>query len=262
MWLYDLPMYLGLPLFIVLVVGGSCAILLALRKWVRRAAPRGEEWDRVLSYAVGVYGVFYGVTLALIATAAYSNFTEVDGVVLEESSSLASLYRTAALLPDPQGDVLQAQITQYARNVIDLDWPRQRRLEIPAETDANVSAMQRAIGAVQPTTAAETLYVQQSLDQFQLLVENRRDRIALTHLALPSVLWIVLGVGAVLNAILLGLIEVRNLRVHLLMSSMLALFVALLLYAIAGFDHAYAGPIAVTPEYFEDLLKGLFANEP
>jgi len=68
--------------------------------------------------------------------------------------------------------------------------------------------------------------------------------------------------SAVLNAILLGLIEVRNLRVHLLMSSMLALFVALLLYAIAGFDHAYAGPIAVTPEYFEDLLRGLFVNEP
>lgn len=262
MWLYDLPMSVGLPLFIVLVVGGSCLILLVLRKWVFRVAPQGEEWDRVLSYAVGAYGVFYGVTLALIAAAAYGNFTEVDGVVLEESSSLASLYRTASLLPDPQGDELRNQIVQYTRNVIDLDWPLQKRLEIPSETDANISAMQQAIGEVQPSTPAETLYVQQSLDQFQLLVENRRDRIALTHLALPSVLWIVLSVGAVLNAVLIALIEVRNLRVHLLMSSMLALFVALLLYAIAGFDHAYAGPIAVTPEYFEDLLQGLFANEP
>lgn len=262
MWLYDLPMSVGLPLFIVLVVGGSCLILLVLRKWVFRVAPQGDEWDRVLSYAVGAYGVFYGVTLALIAAAAYGNFTEVDGVVLEESSSLASLYRTASLLPDPQGDELRNQIVQYTRNVIDLDWPLQKRLEIPSETDANISAMQQAIGEVQPSTPAETLYVQQSLDQFQLLVENRRDRIALTHLALPSVLWIVLSVGAVLNAVLIALIEVRNLRVHLLMSSMLALFVALLLYAIAGFDHAYAGPIAVTPEYFEDLLQGLFANEP
>lgn len=262
MWLYDLPMSVGLPLFIVLVVGGSCLILLVLRKWVFRVAPQGEEWDRVLSYAVGAYGVFYGVTLALIAAAAYGNFTEVDGVVLEESSSLASLYRTASLLPDPQGDELRDQIVQYTRNVIDLDWPLQKRLEIPSETDANISAMQQAIGEVQPSTPAETLYVQQSLDQFQLLVENRRDRIALTHLALPSVLWIVLSVGAVLNAVLIALIEVRNLRVHLLMSSMLALFVALLLYAIAGFDHAYAGPIAVSPEYFEDLLQGLFSNEP
>ncbi len=82
MWLYDLPMSVGLPLFIVLVVGGSCVILLVLRTWVFRVAPQGEEWDRVLSYAVGAYGVFYGVTLALIAAAAYGNFTEVDGVVL------------------------------------------------------------------------------------------------------------------------------------------------------------------------------------
>ncbi|MFJ4036604.1 DUF4239 domain-containing protein [Microbacterium sp. NPDC090007] len=258
MWLYDLPMSVGLPLFVALVVGASCAVLLLLRRWVFRVAPQGEEWDRVLSYAVGAYGVFYGVTLALIAAASYGNFTEVDEVVLEESSSLASLYRTADLLPDPQGRALQEQIVQYTRNVIDVDWPMQARLQIPAETDADITAMQQAIAGVQPTTPAEILYVQQSLDRFQILIENRRERIALTRLALPGVLWIVLGVGALLNAVLIALIEVRNLRVHLLMSSMLALFVALLLYAIAGFDHAYAGPIAVTPEYFEDLLEGLF----
>ncbi|MDQ1124249.1 bestrophin-like domain [Microbacterium trichothecenolyticum] len=262
MWLYDLPMYVGLPVFIVLVVGISCGILLVLRKWVFRVAPQGEEWDRVLSYAVGAYGVFYGVTLALIAAAAYGNFTEVDGVVLEESSSLASLYRTATLLPEPQSGELQQQIIQYSRGVIDEDWPQQRRLELPSETDVDITRMQQAIDAVEPSSAVEVVYVQEALEQFRQLVHDRRDRIALTHLALPSVLWIVLGVGAVLNAVLIGLIEVRNLRVHLLMSGMLALFVALLLYAIAGFDHAYAGPIAVTPEYFQDLLDGLFKNEP
>lgn len=262
MWLYDVPLSVGLPLFIALVVGGSCAILLILRRWVHKVAPQGEEWDRVLSYAVGAYGVFYGVTLALIAAAAYGNFTEVDGIVLEESSSLASLYRTAALLPEPQASELQEQVIAYTRNVIDVDWPQQSRLEIPSDTDANVTAMQQAIAAVQPTTPAQILYVEQSLDQFQLLVENRRERIALTTLALPNVLWIVLGVGAVLNAVLIALIEVRNLRVHLLMAGMLALFVGLLLYAIAGFDHAYAGPIAVTPEYFQDLLDDLFTHEP
>lgn len=262
MWLFDLPMSVGMPLFIALVVGGSCGILLILRRWVFTVAPQGEEWDRVLSYAVGAYGVFYGVTLALIAAAAYGNFTEVDGIVLEESSSLASLYRSATMLPEPQADELQQQIVQYTRNVIDQDWPLQRTLQIPTETDANITAMQRAIEDVQPTSAVEVVYVQETLEQFQQLVHDRRDRIALTHLALPSVLWIVLSVGAVLNAVLIGLIEVRNLRVHLLMSGMLALFVALLLYAIAGFDHAYAGPIAVTPEYFQDLLDGLFQNEP
>lgn len=262
MWLYQLPMSVGMPLFIVIVVGGSCGILLVLRRWVRRVGGQGEEWDRVLSYAVGAYGVFYGVTLALIAAAAYGNFTEVDGIVLDESSSLASLYRTAAILPEPQSTELQQQIIAYTRNVIDVDWPMQARLQIPLETDANITAMQQAIAEVKPTTSAEVLYLEQSLNQFQLLVENRRERIALTHLALPNVLWIVLSVGAFLNAVLIGLIEVRNLRVHLLMAGMLALFVALLLYAIAGFDHAYAGPIAVTPEYFQDLLDGLFVNEP
>lgn len=262
MWLYDVPLAVGMPVFVLVVVGASCGILLILRRWVFRASRGGDEWDRVLSYAVGAYGVFYGVTLALIAAAAYGNYTEVDDVVLEESSSLAVLYRTAAILPEPQSSNLQQQIIDYTQNVIDNDWPLQRQLILPSETDAHITAMQQTIVAVQPGSPVEVVYVQEALEQFELLVENRRERIALTRLALPGVLWIVLGVGAVLNAVLIGLIEVRNLRVHLLMSGMLALFVALLLYAIAGFDHAYAGAIAVQPEYFEDLLTGLFPDEP
>jgi hypothetical protein len=83
-----------------------------------------------------------------------------------------------------------------------------------------------------------------------------------TDLGLPSILWTVLWVGALLNAILLSLIQVRNLRIHLIMAGLIAVFVALLLYAIAGFDRPYSGPISVTPTYYQSLLDGLFQRVP
>jgi hypothetical protein len=46
------------------------------------------------------------------------------------------------------------------------------------------------------------------------------------------------------------------------MAGLIALFVSLLLYAVAGFDHAYAGPVAVEPIYFQDLIDGLFIQVP
>lgn len=262
MWLYDLPLIAGLPLFVILVVAGSCAILIVLRRWVSRAAGASGEWDRVLTYAVTAYGVFYGVTLGLIAAGAYGNFAEVDGVVLSESSSLAVLYRDATFFSEPSAGDLRAAVTQYAERVIDEDWPLQQRLIQPETTDDAVTAIEAVIAQIEPSTTHETVSLAETMGVFNEFVENRRERISLTHLALPGVLWIVLAVGAVLNAVLIGLIEVKNLRIHLIMAALIALFVALLLYAVAGFDHAYAGPIAVGPDYFRELLDGLFSGAP
>jgi hypothetical protein len=262
MWLYDVPMPIGLPLFVIVVVGASCGIVLALRRWVRRTAEGHGEWDRVLSYAVGAYGIFYGVTLGLIAAGAYGNFTEVDSIVLDETSAVAVLYRSAAIYPEPWSTDLQDAIITYTEDVIEKDWPLQQQLVAPEETDADVTSIQLAITGMQPTTAEQVTLQSQTLAAFNDFVADRRERIALTDLALPGVLWIVLAVGALLNAVLIALIEVKNLRIHLIMAGLIASFVALLLYAISGFDHAYAGPIAVTPAYFEDLLQGLFMREP
>lgn len=262
MWLFDVPVVVGLPIFVVLFVGTSCLLVIALRRWVRRASDGHGEWDRVLSYAVSAYGIFYGVTLGLIAAGAYGNFTEVNNVVLEESSSVAVIYRSAALFPEPTSSELKAAVIAYADAVIEHDWPLQRQLVAPEETDREVTDIQRVIGDFEPGTSSETVVQSQTIAAFNTFVTDRRERISLTHLALPGMLWIVLGVGAVLNAVLLALIEVRNLRIHLIMAALIASFVAMLLYAIAGFDHPYSGPIAVTPEYFRDLVDGLFLREP
>ena len=49
---WDLPIWIGLPLFVVLFVAASWAILLALRPWVKRASKDTVDWDRTLGYAM------------------------------------------------------------------------------------------------------------------------------------------------------------------------------------------------------------------
>jgi hypothetical protein len=257
MWLYEIPISIGLPLFVIVVVGGSWLILLSLRRWVRHASHGSGEWDRVLGYAVAVYGVFYGVTLALIASAAYANFSDVDDLVLQESSSVAVLFRDAAGFPEPERGELQALVTDYTTRVIEVEWPAQASGTVPDETVDEVDGIQDILFSFAPQTAAQTSLQQEAIGAFNQFIADRRARVAVTELELPAVLWIVLSVGAVLNAVLLGLIEVRSLRVHLVMSGLIAVFVAMLIYAIAGFDRPYTGPISVTPTYFVELRDGL-----
>jgi hypothetical protein len=76
--LMDAPLWLGMTVFCVGFVGLSWSCWhcgAGSRAWrtISRVGPR-------LSYAVGAYGVFYGVTLALIAAASYSTYADVDQV--------------------------------------------------------------------------------------------------------------------------------------------------------------------------------------
>jgi hypothetical protein len=259
---FDLPVWVGLPLFVLAVVGVSSLLVLLLRGWVRTASAGRGEWDRILSYAVGAYGIIYGVTLGLIAAGAYGNFALVNSVVVEESSSVAVLYRDAGFMSEPASSDLKDALVAYTNAVITEDWPLQEQRIAPEATDRYVTEIQRAIAEFQPANESDVVAKSQAIGAFNTFVTDRRERISLTHLSLPWMLWIVIGVGAALNAVLLALIEVKDVRIHLLMSGLISTFLAILVYSIAGFDHVYSGPIAVTPEHFRDLLTGLFAYAP
>lgn len=260
MWVTDLPMWLGLLVSVAAFLALSWAILLLLRRWVQRASRGAPEWDRVLGYVTAAYGVLYGVTLAMIAAAAFSHANDVDAIVLQESSSVAVLYRDASGLPEPTASELQRALTVYTERVVEHDWPTQQAGVRPEEARAEVDDIQRVLFGYEPVTAGQQQIQNQAIGAFNQFVSDRRERIAITGLALPGVLWVVVLVGALLNAVLIALVEVRSLRAHLIMSGLIAVYVALVIYAIASFDSPYSGAVSVGPDDFVDLLNGLLAG--
>jgi sugar phosphate permease len=74
-------------------------------------------------------------------------------------------------------------------------------------------------------------------------------------------LWVLIAIGGVLNALMISLVEARNLRIHLIMSGIIAIFVALLVFVTASLDHPYAGPVSVDPDGFAVLLEQLIVGK-
>ncbi len=257
---YEWPVWISMPTFVLAYLAASWGVLLAVRPFVRRAASANEEWDRVLGYAMASYGVFYGILLALIAVSVYENFQRVHGIVLDEASALSTLYRAVSAYPDPTGTELKDLLAVYTQNVIAVDWPQQQAGAIPIEGNADVSAIQSILLAFEPTTGGQEALHNQTIAQFFDFVELRRDRLDETDLALPVLLWVLLGVGAVLNALMLALVEARNLRIHLIMSGIIAIFVGLLIFITAAMDHPYSGVIAVTPDAFSEVYEQLMGG--
>jgi hypothetical protein len=175
--------------------------------------------------------------------------------VLDEASSLGTLYRAVSSYPPPVGPDLQEQLRLYTQNVISVDWPLQGRDIIPAEGNAQVDSIQSILFAYEPSTSGGQALHNQTVGLFFDFVEARRARLDETKLALPPLLWVLVAVGAALNALMLALVEARNLRVHLIMSGLIAVFVALLIFVTAAMDHPYSGFVSVPPEPFQNLLE-------
>jgi len=120
--------------------------------------------------------------------------------------------------------------------------------------------VQSLLLAFEPSTGGQEALHNQTIAQYFDFVELRRDRLDETRLALPVLLWVLLGVGAVLNALMLALVEARNLRIHLIISGIIAVFVGLLIFITAAMDHPYSGVIAVTPDAFSEVYEQLMGG--
>lgn len=256
---YSAPIWLSMPLFVLAFLALSWGVLLLVRPWVRRAAASTEEWDRILGYAMSSYGLFYGILLALIAVSVYENYQRVDGIVLDEASALGALFRDVSGYPDPVATELTDQLRQYTQGVIAVDWPQLKMGVIPGEGDVSVDRLQTMLFDFEPQTVGQAAFHTATLEQFNVFIEARRARLDEAKLALPALLWVLVGIGAVLNALMIALVEARNLRVHLIMAGIIAVFVALLIYTTASMDHPYAGLVSITPEPYQNLLDELMA---
>lgn len=257
-WFYELPTWFTLPAFVMLFVGASWGLLLALRPWVSHAGRRDVgAWDRVLSPTIEMYGVFYGITLALVAVSVFQNFIRVDQVVQDEVATLAAFYRSISGFDQPTAGTLQDMLRAYTSNVINIDWALQAR-GLPATLGGReVDQIQVTLVSYRPTNPTQVTLQGEAIDQFNAFVTARRYRINESKLALPGLLWMLLWVGALVNQILIALLEVRTLAIHLIVSGLISLFVAMLIYVTLQLDHPFYGAITIEPTDFQTLLDDL-----
>jgi len=125
-WVYDLPNWLFAALTVAVAVAIGLIGFYATRKWVRRVHGDEISHNDIVGFFLGTIGLFYGITLGLVAVGTWEAYSDVDNKVGEEASALAGLYRDVSSFPDPKRAELQTDLREYAHQVIDVAWPLQR----------------------------------------------------------------------------------------------------------------------------------------
>jgi hypothetical protein len=179
------------------------ALAIAALLLVRRTAPDGSyfnDGDR----AAGVFGVLatgFAVLLGLVVVLAFTSYDESRAGAEAEALTLAQQFEVAHLLPEAQGRRLAGELVCYGRSVVHQEWPRMRAgTQGDAGNPWGVASFE-TMRTVKPGTAAEQAAYGKWLDQRLDREAARNDRIHGAVGVIPTPLW---GVLFVIAVVILG----------------------------------------------------------
>ena len=255
-WIYDIPTWQLGVLFALLFVGTTWLGILVVSPVLKLWFQAQEGMNDLVGYALGAFGVFYGLLLGLLAVATYQNASSVDETVAREAASLAALYRDVSSYPQPVRADLQNRLKDYTRHVIDKDWPAQRRGQVTQGSVELVDSFQAVLAGFEPSTKGQEIIHAECLRAFNDMILLRRLRINATDAGIPGVMWYVVAVGAIINTLLILCFRMRF-DIHLVIGGVLSFFVGVVIFLVAAMDRPFRGEVSVGPDAFELIYTNL-----
>jgi hypothetical protein len=231
-----------------LAVGGLILVQRLVPMTLRR------QHNDVAGFIYAVLGVTYAVLLGLMVVAVWEEWEAAADTADEEASALAEIFWIADRLPDEDGQRIQELCREYARVVVDDEWPLMEHEKSSPEAWDLLDAIRTSLQNLDSSTPGQQVLYEQSLERMRDLADARRDRLIEAKKGLPVILWVVLITGGVIVVGFTYLFGLQSTAIHLLMVGSLALVIALVLFTVAALNFPFKGDITIGPEAMEHVL--------
>lgn len=200
-------------------------------------------------------GVAYTVLLAFMVVVAWQNFDRTSLTAETEANYLVDLMEDSSAFSKDFSMKIRTASEEYAKNVINQEWPmlaEGKESPVAKESLGKISAL---YASYMPQNVKEEIFLAESVKKLNLLGEMRRIRIFESRQGIPALLWVVLIVGAFATITFTFFFGSDNPRAQMLMTSLLAVIIALILYTVLSLDFPFTGGIKVKPDAFREMLK-------
>ena len=255
--LFDIPLVItGL-----VIIGSLCLFALGGVLLVRRRVlPRlriNDEDAHFTGTMVHSVMVFYGLSLALIAVNVFETYSDVSKIVSQEATALAALYRDASAYPEPIRSQLQKELRDYVDYVIHEAWPLQQRGQVPSGGVERMNRFQGVLLIFEPATEGQKLLHAETLRAYNGMILARRLRLDAVATGLPSLMWIVILLGAVISLSGAFFFKVEDVRLHGTLVTLLAMFIGLVIFMTLALDRPFRGDLGVRSEPYQLIYDHL-----
>lgn len=252
----DLIDNLGTTAQAILVVAFFASVsilgLYIVRRTVRVQTLRDDH--DVAGFTFGVVGAFYGVVLAFVIVAAWQRFDRADAKAQSEALALSDLYSLSfGFNPSMHTQVVQA-VHDYAFQVVDHEWAQMAALSYERSLDGEGN-LWRVLLNYEPVNSREQVVLDKSLDAMDQLSDARRLRYVYYGEDLPSVVWIVIYIGAAITIGFSYFFNTKSFRSQAIMCGTFAALIGLTIMAISELSSPYQGAVNVSDAPFRFVLS-------
>jgi Protein of unknown function (DUF4239) len=256
-WVYDLPNWQFFLLMTGSFVSFSLLGAFLFSNRFEKLLGLTQEHNGIVSTYLSLTGAFYGITLGLIAVGTFENFKDVSNTVTDESSALTALYRDVTILEKPEKVILQNTLKEYTHYVIEQAWPLQRQGLIPKGGTIIINKFQDQFSKYIPESEKDKLIFAEVFDQYNVLIEKRRNRLNAVNEGLPSTIYLILFLGAFINILLTWFLVIKNKKLDVAINILSGVLLGSLIFLIIVMDNPFRGQYSVGSDSFQLLLDGV-----
>ena len=247
-------------------VVGVAAVSVGLL-WVARRSPWNERFAgevRAHDEAFEFLSTAYAVLLAFVVIQAYTSYNDAKSGAETEAEAVLQMSRTVEAFAPDQLERLEGLLVCYGRAVINDAWPAMQEQEAsPVVNDWGTRFRQEAL-KTQVNSFVQRASFRQLLTEQDRRIEGRRSRLAEAVRVVPTPLWFVLMLGAVLTIgwVILGSSRRGSFLVQAAVVGSVAAMVASVLLLVWFLDHPFAEESGgITPSEMEHTLETIADEE-
>lgn len=259
-WLHSLPILPGALVVCAIFVVPTALGSVLVQPYVARLFRGEKDINTVLGFLLNAFALYFGVLLALLSIAVFDNHSKAEEAVDKEAGQLVALFRNMRTYPEPVRAELAAALKDYLDEEIGPGWEAQRQGRISRRGVATVGRIHNVLARFEPERdSAQATRHANMLREFDEFVEARQGRIAARGAKVPTIMWYIVIVGAVLNVVVIWMFDVRR-STHVIIGGTMSLFIGLVIYMIAILDEPFRGRDGIMPGGLIAVREQLFSD--
>jgi Protein of unknown function (DUF4239) len=249
------------------IVIGAAVVAVALL-WAARRSSLNERFASEVvehSKAFDFMGTAFAVLLAFVVVQAYDSYNDAKSGAEAEADAVLQMSRTVEAFAPKEHERLEGLLVCYGRAVIHHGWRTMKEDEAgsPIVTEWGTKFREEAI-RVGIHSAIQRASFRQLLEEQDVRIEGRRNRLAEAVRTVPVPMWLVLLLGATLTVgwVILGARRQGSFLVQGAVVASVAAMVSSALLLVWFLDHPFAGESgSIKPIEMEHTLETIAEEE-
>ena len=256
-WLNDQPLWAS----IMVLIGG--AVALSIIGTAVSGLFFGEQQLSLNNIVGGFKYLFissvYASFLGFLLYGVYNRYDKTRADVIEEVTELTTLDRLASAFPLATQRQLQNALKQYAREVVDVEWPQLRNRTARMTMTAALDTLDYTYGAVEPATRKQQEVLQYSRKILGDIRDRRGIRVLRSLGGLPILLWIVTLASTAVTIVFPWVFGSPNVNASILMSMLSTLLMTSVVLVVLKLSFPFSGAYGIRPTPYAAFIAELSA---